>query len=173
MKASSPDQWKMAGASRQACGPAQCRRWADRSWRKLIAIGLLSTMPHPGFGAAHCLDYGSVSLSGTLVRQTYAGPPDYESVTRGDEPQVIWVLQLDWPICVADSSLRYASAYGEREIQLVLQTAQYDQYRNLLMKKVVVSGQLLPGGARHHKRLLIAASEIERTRLRPVGERWQ
>ena len=136
----------------------------------LIAIAILSTMPQPGFVGAHCLEYESVSLSGTLVRQTYAGPPDYESVTKGDDPRVIWVLLLDRPICVADSSPGYARAYAEREIQLVLAANQYERYRNLLMKKVIVSGQLLHGGARHHKRLLIAPSEIRGTRVRPYGE---
>lgn len=114
-----------------------------------------------------CLEYGIVSLPGTLVRQTYPGPPDYESVTKGDEPQVIWVLLLDRHICVVDSNPRYPREYNEREIQLVLAADQYVQYRSLLGKKAIATGKLLHGGARYQKRLVLTASEIKRATVLP------
>jgi hypothetical protein len=114
--------------------------------------------------AAHCLEYGTNSLSGTLVRQTYPGPPDYESVTSGDKPLVIWVLALEYYICVADPTNRLPEERYEREIQLVLGDAQYEQYRNLLGKKVTVTGTLQHGYA-DFKRLLIVPREIARTRM--------
>jgi Domain of unknown function (DUF4431) len=135
--------------------------------RRLIIISVLSATPQLGFAGDRCLEYGAVSLSGTLVRQTYPGPPDYESISKGDEPRIIRVLLLDQPICVVDSDPRYPREYYEREIQLALRADQFERYRNLLGKKVIVSGRLLPGGARHDKRLLIAAREIRRTSVRP------
>ena len=136
-------------------------------WRTQIVIGVLSAVPQLALVAAPCLEYEIVSLSGTLVRQTYPGPPDYESVTKGDEPRVIWVLLLDRRICVADSNPGYSRGCNEREVQLVLRADQYEQYRNLLGKKVIATGKLLHGGARYQKRLVLTASEIERTGVLP------
>ena len=112
--------------------------------------------------AAHCLEYGTNSLSGTLVRQTYPGPPDYESVTSGDKPLVIWVLVLEYYICVADPTNRLPKERYEREIQLVLEEAQYERYGDLLGKRVTVTGNLQHGYA-DFKRLLIVPREIART----------
>lgn len=40
---------------------------------------------------AQCLEYepSSVSLVGTIVRRTYPGRPNYESIKKGDEPERI------------------------------------------------------------------------------------
>lgn len=136
-------------------------------WRTLIVIGVLSAVPRLAWVAAPCLEYEIVSVSGTLVRQTYPGPPDYESLTRGDEPRVIWVLLLDRRICVVDSNRRYPRQYNEKEVQLVLAPDQYVQYRSLLGERVIATGKLLPGGARYQKRLVLTASEINRTSVLP------
>jgi Domain of unknown function (DUF4431) len=133
----------------------------------LAVMGALTMVSSPGFVAAHCLEYEPVSLYGTVVRQTYAGPPDYESVTSGDKPLVIWVLLPDQPVCVVDSNPRYPREYNEEEIQLLLSAEQYKQYANLLGKKVIVSGNLQHGGGRHYKRLVIAANDIRGTHVRP------
>jgi hypothetical protein len=109
---------------------------------------------------ASCIDYGPARLTGTVVRQTYAGPPDYESVTKGDQPLVIWVLQLDPSLCVIDAQGRYSKEYAAREIQLQWQAGGLEPFRALLGRKVTVTGELIRGGARHDKRLVIVASEI-------------
>ncbi len=38
---------------------------------------------------SQCLSYepNIVTLSGTLVRKTFPGPPNYESVKKGDKPE--------------------------------------------------------------------------------------
>lgn len=136
--------------------------------RILTTVALLSALWWSGAIAAECLRYGVVSMTGRLLQQTYAGPPDYESVTKGDEPLVIWILQLEQGVCIAGSESSYPLVYSEREIQLVLGTDQYaraDQYaryRSLLGKKITVTGTLLPGGARYEKRFVIAPDEIEK-----------
>jgi len=135
-----------------------------------------------------------VSLTGRLVQQTYPGPPDYESVTKGDEPLVIWVLQMDRRICIAGSGASYSSAYSgypsayngypsaysgypiaysEIEIQVVFGTDQYAradeyaQYRYLLGKRITVTGRLQAGGARYEKRFVVAPYEIKTARTWP------
>lgn len=138
--------------------------------RILTAVLLLSAVPWPGSLAAACVQYGVVTLTGRLVQQIYAGAPDYESVTRGDEPLVIWVLQLDRGICVDAADSGYPGAYNEREIQLVLgddeyaHAEQYAPYRPLLGAKITVTGRLLAGGARYEKRFVLAADGIRKAR---------
>lgn len=114
--------------------------------------------------ASSCLDYGPLSIVGTLVRQTYAGGPDYESVTKGDQPKVIWLLQLDRRVCVSGNT-RYPREPTQIEIELALAAEQYAQYQPLLGRKVVVSGELKHGGANYQKRLVLMPSEIRPTSL--------
>jgi hypothetical protein len=138
--------------------------------RILTAVALLLTVSWSGALAAECLRYGYASLTGRLVQQTYPGPPDFESVTKGDEPRVIWILQLDRGICIISSDASYPNAYGQKEVQLVLGTDQYARtdryapYRHLVGQQIIVSGRLLPGGARCDKRFVMAADEIARAR---------
>lgn len=111
-----------------------------------------------------------MTLTGRLVQQTYPGAPDYESVTKGDAPLIIWVLQLDRGICVDGWDSSYPSAYNEREVQLVLgsdqytRAAEYEPYRYLLGAKIIVTGRLLAGGARYEKRFVVAADGIRKAR---------
>lgn len=103
---------------------------------------------------ASCLDYGPMSLTGRVVRQTYAGPPDYESVTKGDQPIVIYLLQLDYTLCIVESQLL---AQNTREVQLEWRAG---DPASLLGKKVTVTGELIRGEARHDKRVVMVAAEI-------------
>jgi hypothetical protein len=43
----------------------------------------------------------SVSFEGTLIRRTFAGPPNYEDVRKGDAREPAYILKLDEPICAA------------------------------------------------------------------------
>jgi hypothetical protein len=106
---------------------------------------------------ASCMDYGPASLTGTLVRQTYAGPPDYESVTKGDQPIVIYVLQLNYTLCLNESRV---VGQGIREMQLQWSGAGPGPFSDLLGRKVTVSGELIRGDAKHDKRVVLVASKI-------------
>ncbi len=134
-------------------------------WRALIIIGLLGIAPSTRAVEYSCLQYGPIQLSGTLVRQTYAGPPDYESVTKGDEPQVIWLLQLDQRVCVEASS-RYPREPSQIEVELALTADQYQEYR-MPGRKIIATGELIHGGANYRKRLVLTASELRQTSLLP------
>ena len=149
-------------------GPSFCH---NRDMQKLlVAILLLSATARPASLTAECLHYGDVRLTGRLVQQTYPGPPDFESVTKGDEPLVIWILQLDYVVCIGSSDSSYSRAYNEREIQLVLgndpyaRTDAYAHYRYLLGHRIAVTGRLLPGGGKYEKRFVIAPRAIDRVR---------
>lgn len=131
-------------------------------WRALFLIALLGVTPRLAAYEYSCLEYGPNSIVGRLVRQTYAGPPDYESVTKGDAPQVIWILQLDQRVCV-DANSRYPRELTQIEIELALPENQYAQYRNLLGQKIVATGELVHGGANYQKRLVLKTDALRKT----------
>lgn len=108
-----------------------------------------------------CLQYGPIDIAGIIVRHTYAGPPDYESVTKGDEPRTVWVLQLDERVCV-EANRQYPREVIQLEVELALTPEQYRQYRNLLGQRVRVTGELRHGGANYQKRLVVTPSDIEK-----------
>lgn len=143
-------------------------------WRALIAVIALNVLPQAATIAAQysdrdrCLRYQAVELTGRLTPQTLAGAPDYESVTGGDKPVVIRVLLLDQRICVVDPDPRYPRAYGERQVQLLLEPDQYERYRDLLTRRVVVAGLLRPGNGRYDKPLVLITTGIRKADVRPA-----
>ncbi len=130
-------------------------------WRVSLVL-LLGVAPAAAALDYSCLQYGPVEIAGRIVRQTHAGPPDYESVTKGDKPVTIWILQLDDRVCV-DADRRYPREWIQREIELALTPEQHRQYRSLLGQKVIVTGDLKHGGANYQKRLVIEPIGIHRT----------
>ena len=135
-------------------------------WRALPVIALLAVAAPAAALEFSCLQYGPIQIAGMLVQHTYAGPPDYESVTKGDAPLTVWKLQLDERICV-DADTRYPREIIQFEIELALTPGQYQQYRRLLGQKVRVAGELKHGGANYQKRLVIEPSDIQKTSLAP------
>jgi hypothetical protein len=104
---------------------------------------------------SHCLSYepAVVTLSGTLVRKTFPGPPNYESVKKGDRPETSWFVDLPESVCVnedrVDPDLNPKQS-GILEIQLVLQPEQYQQRKEMIGRKVVATGTLFGEHTGHH-----------------------
>lgn len=118
---------------------------------------------------ASCLGYEPLEakLGGTIVRKTFPGPPNYESVEAGDAPEVCWVLLLDSPACVegAKGDEVNVSEGDLRDMQLVLSKEQYGRYKDMVGKKVVVTGTLFHAVTGHHfTTVLVTVTGIERQR---------
>ena len=77
-------------------------------------------------------------LTGHLVNRIDPGPPDYKSVTSGDQPIVRWYLQLDWPACFEE--YRYLIRF-----QLALNPEEVERYGQFLGKEILVKGTLEEG----------------------------
>ena len=119
---------------------------------------LLLTMP-PALDQ-QCLSYepDQVELKGTIRRQTFPGPPNFESVAKGDRPERYWVLHLAQPICVAANS-EWEKETGVSDIQLVI--TKYD--KTLVGRKVVATGTLFHWQTgHHHTKVLLKVSNIRR-----------
>jgi hypothetical protein len=74
-----------------------------RALRSVTAAALLLAGSTAAVSAAEaCLSYTNrIGLTGRLVQRTYPGPPNYESVARGDRPEKVWLLVLAEPVCMA------------------------------------------------------------------------
>ena len=100
----------------------------------------------PGF-ADSCYHYrpASVTLAGRLIQRTLPGAPNYESIARGDRPQVVDLLILDAPICtIADyqDSPNSDAFQGQDTIQVRSAAATARDVRRLTGRRVVVTGTL-------------------------------
>jgi len=109
-------------------------------------------------GAGECPSFAGREweFTGHLVNRVTAGPPDYESVTSGDEPVTRWYLQLPWPACFAEH--RYMTRF-----QLSLTPEEIDRYRPFLGKEISVTGTLAEGEpGRHTTALVVSVSSLVR-----------
>jgi hypothetical protein len=131
----------------------------------LLLFILLLAAPAQGLAqAGQCLAYepATVSLRGRIIRRTFPGPPNYESVKRGDQPETYWILHLDAPVCVTASADNDAES-GVKDIQLILPPAGYARFRKFVGQsiRVDVRGKLLHAiSGHHHTPVLLEAADI-------------
>lgn len=106
-------------------------------------------------------DGESISLEGTLIRMTYAGAPNYESIEDGDEPETFFVLKPDNPIDCATDSPQFGNT---KLMQLSLKAEDYQKYQDLVGSKVSVTGTLeYAETGHHHTPLMIDTQSIKST----------
>lgn len=95
-------------------------------------------------------------LTGHLVNAVTPGPPNYESLTRGDRPVTRWYLQLRWPVC-------FAEYQHLTRLQLSLMPQEAEKYRQFLGKEIIVNGTLVEGEpGRHTTSLVMNVSSLVR-----------
>ena len=74
---------------------------SSATWVSAAVLALAAGLSARPAAAATCLGYGEpVTVRGVLTRRTFPGPPNYESVRRGDAAETFLVLRLDRPVCV-------------------------------------------------------------------------
>jgi len=114
-----------------------------------------------------CLSYepAAMSINGTLTRKTFAGPPNYESVRKGDRAETNWLIELHSPVCVfedkTDPDLN-PSQDRVSEIQLVLTREEYQMYKEMVGREVIAKGTLFGAHTgHHHTPVLLTTKSIE------------
>ena len=128
-------------------------RLLHRSGFLLILLPLVSAAQ---MQIAGCKSYEPVvvELSGKLVSKTFAGPPNYQDVHKGDAPETIWLLKLDSAICVDQDRTQpdlNPAQKNVRSVQLVLDQAAEARARSLLGKRVQTAGTLFAAHTGHHR----------------------
>jgi Domain of unknown function (DUF4431) len=122
-----------------------------------LVLLLLLTMP-PVTGLCPSYAPERVVLKGTVKRQTFPGPPNYESIANGDRVETIWVLHLAQSICVsANAEWEHESRVSD--VQLVFSGNEYE--KPLVDRKVVATGTLYHAHTgHHHTKVLLTVSII-------------
>jgi hypothetical protein len=118
----------------------------------VVACALVLTLITAVSMSSQCLDYepSIVELTGNLKRVVFPGPPNYESVKEGDEPEPYWVLYLDSTICVNGDPKSDFNIPEPIIKSLQLLIGNYDKYRHLLGQRVTVNGMLTHSFTGHH-----------------------
>jgi Domain of unknown function (DUF4431) len=121
-----------------------------------------------------CLEYGpTFSLTGTLRSKVFAGPPNYESIKRGDRKETAIILTLVPRTCTTgnDPNSVDVSETDIREMQLVVtKHADWKINRRQMGKRVIATGTLFHAITGHHRTKVL----IEVTGIRPaaITRRW-
>jgi hypothetical protein len=117
---------------------------------------LLLLLIFPGYADAQlegCLSYDPavVKLAGTISKKTFPGPPNYESIRKGDQPETYRVLHLASPICTTASGDNEAES-GVTDLQLILTRKQYALSKKFAGRRVrmTVTGKLSHAITGHH-----------------------
>lgn len=117
--------------------------------------------------APPCLKYepAVVELKGKVKRVVFPGPPNYESVKAGDEPEPYYVLFLPKGVCVQGDPKDEINSETEKEIKsMQLMINDYKKYRPLLGKNVTVKGQLMHSHTgHHHTKVLVQVESMTAT----------
>jgi hypothetical protein len=132
----------------------------------LCAVSSTTVQPH---AAQPCLSFEPTveSIVGTLVRKTFAGPPNYESVKAGDEAETGWYVSLARPICVGGTPRDEPNedVSGVKLVQLVLTHGEYKTHARLVGKTVKATGTFFAAQTGHHYTpVLLQVVSLERTK---------
>ncbi len=132
-------------------------------------LSMLGFLLAAGFSTAsgqNCFEYGpSVSLTGTISSRVFAGPPNYESIKRGDRKETAIILSLASPVCTTANDTANSFDVAEtdiREVQLVITKPEHwKALKRLRGKPVVISGTLFHAHTGHHRtKILITVAEL-------------
>jgi hypothetical protein len=121
---------------------------------RMLALLLFLLLPTIHASAQDCFSYETegVKLRGTISRKTFPGPPNYESVKRGDQPETYWVLHLARAICTKADADNDAES-NVTDLQLILTQKQYALYKKFIARRargVTVTGKLMHAITGHH-----------------------
>ena len=122
------------------------------------SAGFLPGQPHPAqweiLRPAFRMNPRWCSSVEPSFAKTFPGPPNYESIERGDKPEVLWWLVLSQPICMEEDVKEPSLSPAQkdiRKIQLVFRdAAAYETHEKLVGKTVVAKGTLFGAHTGHH-----------------------
>jgi hypothetical protein len=122
-----------------------------------------------GLAARRTVTYGpKVKLTGRLSAQVFPGPPNYESVKKGDAPERAYLLHLDAPVDVVGKAQNEFDQPQRnlRDFQLApTSDALFTSARRMVGRRVSVTGTLFgEHTGHHHTPVLISVERIQHAR---------
>lgn len=138
--------------------------WVKFLQKLTLCVLLACISSKPAEAKIFAYEPARVKVSGVLCKLTSPGAPNYESIKKGDEKEVLWMLRLRKPISVKGPShdADKPTETGLTAIQLVLSQRQYSAYRKLINRRVIVRGQFFHSHTAHHRtRVLLFVTSIK------------
>jgi hypothetical protein len=142
--------------------------YASVATRFSIAVSFVFLFCCGSVKAQKCFEYGPpVSLTGTLRSLVYAGPPNFESIKRGDSRETAVILNLAKRECTNKSGDDAAENNIGAVQLLITRDAQWTVLRRLKGRRLVVTGILFHAHSGYHRTsVLIDVSDIRAARGR-------
>jgi hypothetical protein len=135
--------------------------WLLNATRIIFTLLFLFCLPAK---ASECLAYSAnTMLVGTLTKNTFPGPPNYESIAAGDRQETYFFLKLKTPLCVTPGNdATQMGASKVKIIQLIFPDTEdsYASLRPFLGKKLSCSGQIWPQETGHHHSAVLLAEAM-------------
>ncbi len=107
----------------------------------------------------------SVELVGIIDRQTFAGPPNYESIKQGDLIETGRYLRLEEPIDIeASNKDQIVNSENEKNVKIIQLTFMDDDLWNKLKpgKRLKIKGSLFHAfTGHHHARVLLSVDLVQ------------
>ncbi len=124
-----------------------------------------SIVPLPITAEKEALEGQLVRLRGKVWREMFPGPPNYQSIDDGDQPQGYWILNTKDPIEILGKSIEDGTPYSvgsSARFQLMLDPSFYASRQHLVFSDAWVEGRLVIGHTGHHKtKALIDVQKFE------------
>jgi len=130
----------------------------------VLGLGLAA---QPSQAAQGCVvEEEEIVVHGQLSRETFAGPPNYESVQKGDKAETYWIITIPDPITfcpLADPNGAPHPVGSVNRFQLVLTADQPGLRQALIARHAHVKGRIFVAHTGHHH----TAALIQVTEIRP------
>ena len=142
-----------------------------RTFILLVLFSLSSDLAAKPNNKVYFYQPETVTLTGKLFLKTFPGPPNYESIKKGDVAEKGWYLKLDKKIDVIINEKKRVPENDNDEnekavdvIQLALPYKKYEEYQRKknfkVGAKVKLSGTLFRRfTGHHHARVLLSVEE--------------
>jgi len=103
-----------------------------------------------------------VTLAGKLTLQSFAGPPNYESIAQGDAEEQALILELPRRICLDDGEFADGSERFDRVHIHAMEPDLLRTLRQSIGQEVTVAGRAMGAHTAHHRApLVLFAGAVE------------
>lgn len=139
---------------------------------KIILFSAIALVSSNFAWALPCYDLSKgepKSLNGKLTYVIYAGPPNFESVQKGDAPESTYVLELKNPICLSGDDYFANPKLRFNKVHLVSTKETSHQLKSSINQNVTVSlkDQFAAHTAHHHQPLVAWVTSVRLEKKRP------
>jgi hypothetical protein len=137
-----------------------------RTVSALVASGvILAASANVAAKPADCMDlrtaHATATVSGVLTVQLFAGPPNYESVAKGDAEEKALILELPRRMCADDGEFIKSSTTFDRVQVSSSVPGLLDVLNASVGRPVTVRGEAFGAHTGHHRApLVLVAQEV-------------